>query len=73
MTLNNEMPARFALTTDVEIINKRINFFIKYYNKKRIYKCWFNDLTNVTFHKSQNIVIATHMNHLHTTQKLHIY
>jgi hypothetical protein len=27
MTLNNETPARFALTTDVEIINKRINFF----------------------------------------------
>ena len=73
MTLNNEMPARFALTTDVEIINKRINFFIKYYNKKIIDKCWFNDLTNVTFHKSPNIVIATHMNHLHTTQKLHIY
>jgi hypothetical protein len=31
------------------------------------------DLTNVTFHMSPNIVIATHMNHLHTTQKLHIY
>ena len=78
MTLNNETPAHFALTTDVEIINKRIIFF-KYYNKKLIDpskfipKCWFNDLTNVTFHKSPNIVIATHMNHLHTTQKLHMY
>jgi hypothetical protein len=48
----NETPARFTLTTDVENINKRINFF-KYYNKKLIDpgkfvpKCWFNDLTNV--------------------------
>jgi hypothetical protein len=25
MMLNNETPARFSLTTDVEIINKRIN------------------------------------------------
>ena len=31
MTLNNKTPARFVLTTDVEIINKRIIFF-KYYN-----------------------------------------
>ena len=52
MTLNNETPVRF---TDVENINKHINFF-KYYNKKLIDpskffpKCWFNDLTNVTFH-----------------------
>ena len=78
MTLNNETPARFTLTTDVENINKRINFF-KYYNKKLIDpskfvpKCWFNDLTNVTFHNSPNIVIATHINNLHTTQILHNY
>jgi hypothetical protein len=36
-------------------------------------KRWFNDLTNVTFHKSANIIIAIHMDHLHTTQQLHIY
>jgi hypothetical protein len=35
MTLNNETPARFALTTDVEIINKRINIF-KYYNTNEL-------------------------------------
>jgi hypothetical protein len=46
MTLNNETPARFNLTTDVENINRRINF-LKYYNKKLIDpskfvpKCWF--------------------------------
>ena len=34
MTLNKEAPARFALTAVVEIINKRINLPIKYYNKK---------------------------------------
>jgi hypothetical protein len=28
MTLNNETPVRFALTTDVEIINRRINFLL---------------------------------------------
>ena len=81
MTLNNETPARFTLTADVENINKRINLF-KYYNKKlidpskfvpKMAKCWFNDLTNVTFHNSPNIVIATHINNLHTTQILHIY
>jgi hypothetical protein len=37
MTLNNETPARFTMTTDVENINKRINVF-KYYNKKLIDK-----------------------------------
>ena len=79
ITLNNETPARFALTTYVEIVNKRINFFFKYYNTKFIDpskfvpEWWFNDLTNVTFHKSPNIVISTHMNDLHTTQKIHIY
>ena len=75
MTLNNETPARFSLTTDVENINKRNNFF-KYYNKtlidpsKFVPKCWFNDLTNVTFHNSPNIAIAKHidLNNLHTTQ-----
>jgi hypothetical protein len=36
MTLNNETLTRFALTTVVEIINKRINFVIEYYNKKLI-------------------------------------
>jgi hypothetical protein len=36
-------------------------------------KYWFNDLTNVTFHNSPNIAIATHINNLHTTQILHIY
>jgi len=36
-------------------------------------KRWFNDLTNVTFHKSANIIIEIHMDHLHTTQQLHIY
>ena len=57
MTLNNETPVGFTPTTDVENINKRINF-LKYYNKKLIDpskfvpKCWFNDLTNVTFHNS---------------------
>jgi hypothetical protein len=30
-------------------------------------------MANITFHKSRNIVIATHMNHLQTPQKLHIY
>jgi hypothetical protein len=39
---------------------------------KFVSKCWFNDLTNVTFHKSPNIAIATHMNHLHMTHKTHI-
>ena len=34
MTLNKEAPARFTLTAVVEIINKRINLPIKYYNKK---------------------------------------
>ena len=78
MALNNETPARFTMTTDVENINKRINF-LKHYNKKLIDpskfvpKCWFNDLTNVTFHNSPNIVIATQINNLHTTQILHIY
>jgi hypothetical protein len=56
-------------------VNKRNNFF-KYYNKKLIDpskfvpKCWFNDLTNVTFHNSPNIAIAKHidLNNLHTTQ-----
>ena len=75
MTLINETAVRF---TDVENINKHINFF-KYYNKKLIDpskfspKCWFNDLTNVTFHNSPHIVIATHINNLHTTQIFHIY
>jgi hypothetical protein len=65
-----------ATSDDISI---NVLFFFKYYNKKLIDprkfipKCWFNDLTNVTFHKSPTIVIATHMNHLHTTQKLHIY
>ena len=74
MTLNNETPARFTLTTDVENINKRINLK-KYYNEKLIDpskfvpKCWFI----VTFHNSPNIVIATHINNLYTTQILHIY
>jgi hypothetical protein len=53
VTLNNETPARFTLTTDVENINKRIHFF-KYYNKKLIDpskfvpKCWFNDFMEFT-------------------------
>jgi hypothetical protein len=78
MTFNNETPARFTVTTDVENINKRI-IFLKYYNKKLIDpskfvpKYWFNDLNNVAFHNSPNIAIATHMNNLHTTQILHIY
>jgi hypothetical protein len=40
-------------------------------NKLEIkFKCWFNDLTNVTFHNSPNIAIAKHidLNNLHTTQ-----
>jgi hypothetical protein len=40
---------------------------------KFLHKCCLNDLINVTFHKSLNIVIATHIDQLHTTQKLHIY
>ena len=67
---------------------KRLTFFQQYFIKsyilqtsrnniglkcKFVSKYRFNDLTNVTFHKSPNIAIATHMDHLHTTQKIHIY
>ena len=71
-TLNNETPKRFALTADDEIINKCLNLFnITIYQCQFVPKCWFNDLTNVTFHKSLNIVIAPHLGHLlHTTQKI---
>jgi hypothetical protein len=33
MMLNNDTPARFVMTTDVEIINTHIIIFFKYYNK----------------------------------------
>jgi hypothetical protein len=72
ITLNNETPKRFAQTTDNEFINN-ISLHITIDQCKFVTKCSFNDLTNVTFHKSPNIVISTHMNHLHTIQKLHIY
>ena len=57
----------------------KLNCYCQYFRNitidqcKFVHKCWFNDLTNATLHKSPNIVIATHMDHLQTIQKLHIY
>jgi hypothetical protein len=71
ITLNNETPKRFAQTTDNEFINN-IFLNITIDQCKFVPKYSFNYLTNLIFHKSPNIVIATHMNYLHTIQKLHI-
>ena len=68
MTSKNETPERFVQTTGDEIINKRLHMFnITIDQCKIVPKCWFNDLTNVTFYKSSNIAIATYGSLTHST------